>query len=597
MPELRQPPQRGNPTGPATQLHTEVVREFAGINTQSFRTVIKNNEFSWLENVIPVGPGNLKIVQPKGPNFATLSEVCYAFYWANLNGVDYVFAFSQTGIGYMVKLSAPYTITQIGSVTFGLSGIFISQWKNDRILIADPANGLWSWDGAVLCGNQQAVTIDLSGSGDTGGSGYVVGDALALPGGTGSGATAKVTAIGSGGSITTAVITAGGSSLYTADYQSTVTGGSGTGAKLTVHVLLGPPNCSFISVYQSRVWVAYQRTISFSAPNAFYDFSGSSGGGSFIFYDPVLAGDVQQLIAANNFLYIYGSSSINAISDVRLVGSPATTVFANTVLTSSIGSTFPSSLLPFFRYSIFMTPYGVFSLFGATPSKISDGLDGIFESIDFTYNITAAVAVAYNSLMTLFMVRYTGTESINGEGPLILGYFAGKWLTFSQDTAMTAIFGAVISGVPTAYGTDGKNIYQLFSGSGTTNIKVQTKLYDFGAKLATIRSMRFGLEASGFSAGASIDVEVETENGSEQYTFNPSQIISWTNSSGDPIVWTNSVGSALDWYSSPSFGLVAQGSVSNSGKFLGATITSSSYPFSINGIDFEVDFGPQWGNP
>ena len=244
-----------------------------------------------------------------------------------------------------------------------------------------------------------------------------------------------------------------------------------------------------------------------------------------------------------------------------------------------------------------MTPYGVFSLFGATPSKISDGLDGIFESIDFTYNITAAVAVAYNSLMTLFMVRYTGTESINGEGPLILGYFAGKWLTFSQDTAMTAIFGAVISGVPTAYGTDGKNIYQLFSGSGTTNIKVQTKLYDFGAKLATIRSMRFGLEASGFSAGASIDVEVETENGSEQYTFNPSQIISWTNSSGDPIVWTNSVGSALDWYSSPSFGLVAQGSVSNSGKFLGATITSSSYPFSINGIDFEVDFGPQWGNP
>ena len=38
----------------------EVFKNFRGINTKANRTAIGDDEFSWLENVMPIGYGNLK---------------------------------------------------------------------------------------------------------------------------------------------------------------------------------------------------------------------------------------------------------------------------------------------------------------------------------------------------------------------------------------------------------------------------------------------------------------------------------------------------------------------------------------------------------
>src|SRR6267142_1649741 len=38
------------------------LRDFKGVNTTDTRTSIEDTEFSWLENAIPIGKGNLKLV-------------------------------------------------------------------------------------------------------------------------------------------------------------------------------------------------------------------------------------------------------------------------------------------------------------------------------------------------------------------------------------------------------------------------------------------------------------------------------------------------------------------------------------------------------
>ena len=41
---------------------TNTLRDFQGVNTQAYRTVIGDNQFAWLENVMPIGFGNAPAV-------------------------------------------------------------------------------------------------------------------------------------------------------------------------------------------------------------------------------------------------------------------------------------------------------------------------------------------------------------------------------------------------------------------------------------------------------------------------------------------------------------------------------------------------------
>ena len=39
-----------------------VVKNFTSLNTKANRTAIKEDEFAWIENAMPIGFGNIKIV-------------------------------------------------------------------------------------------------------------------------------------------------------------------------------------------------------------------------------------------------------------------------------------------------------------------------------------------------------------------------------------------------------------------------------------------------------------------------------------------------------------------------------------------------------
>lgn len=133
---------------------THVFRDFGGINTQAKRQAIQQNEFAWLENLMPVGHGNLITVPARSAPLNTVpTGLCYYMKAYNISNVSYMFMASTSGRAYQVLLDAPYTRTEIktgAGPNFAVSGLQIAQWKNERIVIADPVTGLWDWNGATL---------------------------------------------------------------------------------------------------------------------------------------------------------------------------------------------------------------------------------------------------------------------------------------------------------------------------------------------------------------------------------------------------------------------------------------------------------------
>ena len=45
----------------------QVVKQFKGLNTKANRTAIDETEFSWIENIQPIGYANAKIVSNSNP--------------------------------------------------------------------------------------------------------------------------------------------------------------------------------------------------------------------------------------------------------------------------------------------------------------------------------------------------------------------------------------------------------------------------------------------------------------------------------------------------------------------------------------------------
>lgn len=129
----------------------KVAKDFDGINTKANRTSIKETEFSWLENAMPIGHGNLRIVAaPTTIGSVTFgSTVAYAMY-ANIGANNYYLAFQADGRceAINVATNAKTTVASVG--TFSASGVQACQWNNTTILIIDPTNGYFQWNGTTL---------------------------------------------------------------------------------------------------------------------------------------------------------------------------------------------------------------------------------------------------------------------------------------------------------------------------------------------------------------------------------------------------------------------------------------------------------------
>jgi hypothetical protein len=144
-----------------------VSKDFRGINVKNNRTAIEQGEFAWLENTQPIGYGNVKIVNaPQNvANVAFANTVTYMAS-ANINNTEFMFGFEENGAAQYVDLTTNTLGNLAAANTFSNADVQIVQWKNDRILIIDPARGYKTWDGTNLnsIGSIGSVTINNGGS-------------------------------------------------------------------------------------------------------------------------------------------------------------------------------------------------------------------------------------------------------------------------------------------------------------------------------------------------------------------------------------------------------------------------------------------------
>ena len=731
---------------PEQKKQYHVSKSFKGLNTKANRTAIGEDEFSWIENVQPVGFGNLKVV----PNFsnvsATWSNTVTEFTSVNINNADYILAFQADGRAeyYNIATSTQGNVAAAG--TFTGTGVRAKQWKNERAIITDPVKGYYTWDaidlipvgsvGAIgitnpgagyieaptvtisapnvtngvqataVCSISNAsgtiisIGLDAIGSGYTSvptvtvappsssfgvqaqasasiqggnvvvisvtnpGSGYTNVPAVTITGGGGNSANAiaklgsglvsaiAITEAGSGYTATPTVtisaptgangvnatavagfltfktgavgvlITAGGTG-YTSAPNVTITG-AGTNANavaivnggvVTQVVVTNPGNnyianttVSFsggggsgatakaittvdqnvdIASFQGRVWIAQGRTVFYSAAGSYNDYITVSAG-NINLQDDTLHSKINALVSANNFLYVFGENSINVFSDVR-VGTAGNTLFTNTNVSASIGSRRIDAIFPYFRSLLFATDYGIYALVGATTSKLSDALDGIFPNINFDYPITGGQVLLNNILCAAFNFYYDDPVTSTTR-PIQAVFFDKKWFITSQGTVARMTSVAQAGGV-FLYSTNGTNLQKLYNDSTVAiSSELQSALWPMNDTIRDKQALKWGLEAILGVTGSTVTVTVDNETGlGNASTYLATNFISWQNIYKTTIGWKNNSNVAIGWVNNITGYYLYKYDAQQYGKYLGLTLQSQSPALIYSTLEMEYE--------
>ena len=469
--------------------------------------------------------------------------------------------------------TAVLTTGQVNTVTLTNAGTgYTSQ---PTVTISAPPSGTTA---TAIASYNTFATGTLSVLVTNGGTGYGASGSFSVSfagGAGGSGAAGK--AIVSGGAVISVIMTNPGSG-YTSAPTVSFSAGSGTGATGTV--VLNSDTIVDVATFSGRVWVAAGRTVYYSAAGSYSDFTSVSAG-SFTITDSTLHGNIQALLSANNFLYIYGDDSINVFSDLR-VSSAGLTLFTNTNVSASVGSKRAFAIFPYFRSVLFMNDYGMYALVGSTTSKISDQLDGIFPYIDFTKPVTGGQVLLNSILCAAFSFTYNDPLSSSRQIQCI--FFDKKWFVTSQGniTYMTSV---PVGGLITMYGVTGTALYKMYSSTtAAINSTIRTALMPMGDPIRTKQALKFGIEAT-LTQSAVLTVTVDNESGSSPvYTLN--NAVTWVNNYGSTLTWLNNSSATIGWLTASGYALY-KSDAQQYGKYLGLTMTSSDPAFVYNTFEFE----------
>ena len=336
-----------------------VTKQFKGINTKNNRTAIDEMEFAWLENLMPLGYGNLKALPNSNNQSVAFGNTVSQLFTVNINNKDYVLAFEDDGRCEYVDLATNTKGNVAVTSTFSNSGMRVSQWKDERALILDPIKGYYTWDGTNLVSvgsvgyiglvsggagytaspaviisapndangvQATAVCTITEGSGGVSsilvtnvGSGYtsvpdVVIGAPNLPGGT------QATAVATTLSNTVVLITVtNAGSGYTSAPSVTITGGGGASATANATIATGTIN----AVILTEAGSGYT-----SPPTVTFTGGGGSGANAVASLVTFQKGTVQVLITGGGTGYTNASNTVVTISGGGGANATATAILS-----------------------------------------------------------------------------------------------------------------------------------------------------------------------------------------------------------------------------------------------------------------------------
>jgi hypothetical protein len=434
------PIQSGNPPDIIT------LNAWKGLNQQSKRGSIDDEEEWWNENFFAIGPGNLRTCWGRGPVIYTapagtlIWRIFFGFYgnqtsqfgapppgamgWmflsdGTIDEVD-INTGQVTGLRAAGPTWGPTTYPQLWASAKVWRPAFVGSQVGQQggVLFGSPA-GLYAWDGATLSPPGSPAPdwlTDLQESDPT----------------------APIPPMPS-----------------------------------------GLPGIYAMEVYQSRLWVAGKDVISFSAPSNGADFSTINGGGSLGYFGDRLVYSYMDLCQSSGFLYCFGDSSTDMIWNLSLVGSgtveaPFTTNFIYSNVDPQVGQRFPRSIGRIGRYMATFNSAGVFLMEGGEGRPIGDKVSGLWNTLDTsTYLPTFAPANMFGFRVLLLNGRFKDPWGVTRNLQLMWHPTKGHefWSVASQGIELTNIGSYEQDSLMIPYGTDGTNLYQLFARPDPTLIK------------------------------------------------------------------------------------------------------------------------------
>jgi len=558
-----------------------VVKDFKGVNTKNSRTVIENGEFAWLENAMPIGFGNLRIIEGNDLVNANCWTANVTFMGSvNIQNNEYVLGFQDDGSAQYFNLTTGAQGNIANAGTFSNSDVMITQWKNERALIIDPNNGYKTWDGVDLLDIGSVNTVTIVNGGATYAASNTTVSFGAPDQANGIQATGEAVIVAN--AVSEIIVTEAGTG-YTSAPTITITGGDGN-ANATCTIL--DQNGIDVATFSGRTWLASDRTVFYTAADTYNDFINITAGFLTI-SDSTLRTNITRILSANNFLYVFGEDSINVFSDVRVDSLTGVTLFTNTNVSASVGSNLKHAIFPYFRSILFMNEYGVYALVGATTTKISDPLDGVFPLIDFSNYVSGGQCLINNILCAVYNFRYNDNGTMRW---IQAAFFERKWFFTNQLTDAYFVVPGVKDGFLNLYGTTGNNLYQFYEDADNpVNVEIVTALLPMGDPIRDKQALKIGIEATLGTDPTILEATVDSERQvSPPIVFQNS--ILWINNSLQNVDWTNTVGNILSWVTSQSGGagyFLYKSDAKMYGKYLGMTITSTATPFTINGFEYE----------
>jgi hypothetical protein len=560
---------------------TKQFRDFGrGMNQTAARTALRDDEVWWLENVQPIGPGQLQILPPPAATLATIAAGI-ATLWGftiKLAGVETARLISVNNDGSMSAINpttgAVTTIASAGTVT---TQARLVMWQDTPLLIADPTKGYFSWDGTTLL----SYPVALTGSTHT----NTIIDGIAP----------NTTGLAVGMAITAADLPAGTTiaSIDSATQIHISAAATGSNAGESITVGKAAPTTDFdVATFEGRTFlVSATRSLTMTAPASFTDFTTVDGATTVPISDSVFAGNIVRILSALEVLWIIGPAAVNALSNVQFAA--GVTTFSNTNIVANVGTLFPSSVTSFFRTFLFLAQYGVYAIVGATPQKLSEQLDGLFPRLTFGVDQPAGIVSINNVFVWAVLVTYTDPLT-NVPRPVLLCFSRNAWFIGSQGS-LTWIASLVnlSTGAPELWGTDGTHIFKCFAGTVAGAYKVMTKLYDFGRFWEQKQLLRLAVEVQNIGASFQLNAAAVNELGiSTTIPLVPTTtVLQFTGLAGANLNFTGAGGLAIVWII-PSQDV--WGSASLKGDYIGINLTGTSLPFVISGLAMNYKWWGEW---
>lgn len=407
--------------------------QWKGLNQQGRRGSIDDQEHWWDENYFPIGPGNLRTCWGHGPTLYTapsgtqILRIFFGFigdktpqFGAPPPG-RYGWMFLSNGTVDQVDLDTQ-EVTHIGAIWQPIGPQYWADavvWRprffgsvagqSGGVLFGSP-QGLYAWDGTLYSPGDPAPD-------------------------------------------------------WLTDIAETDPGGP------IPPMPVGLPGIYCMEVYQSRLFVAGKDVVSFSAPSNGADFSTVNGGGSFGYFGNKLVYSFMDLAASAGYLFVFGDSSIDMISNIQLTGagttaSPYTTNFNYQNVDPQVGHRFPRAVGRIGRYFTMYNGAGIFLLQGGDAQEIGEKTTNVYTTLDTTQFLpTMAAATMFGFRVMLCNGRFTDPYGVTRSLLLMWHPARGNqfWTVASQNLNLTHIGNYEQDSTITPYGTDGTNLYQLFA--------------------------------------------------------------------------------------------------------------------------------------